>query len=163
MPQRPPVNGHGRGFLAPESENQKEEQTRPQNGHVSASLWCKICHQAAVSLPSVHHVAAPPLHRICPLAFLHTSPDLSYPTPHPPRDIWGTEDPAHRGKWPQWTKALLISHFLPGLAQSLPLSVPPLPRGRQRQATTAVTSSAHSSVLVHCLGHMSISEPSCSG
>jgi hypothetical protein len=29
MPQRPPVNGHGRGCLAPESENQKEEQARP--------------------------------------------------------------------------------------------------------------------------------------
>lgn len=52
MPQRPPVNGHGRGFLAAESENQKEEQNRPQNGHVSASLWCKMspgCSQLALS------------------------------------------------------------------------------------------------------------------
>lgn len=84
MPQRPPANGHGRGFLAPGSENQKEEQVRPQYGRSCVSLTVVQdtppgCSQLALSLPC----CCPPF-----------TQDLPYCIPpHQPRSIIANPPP----------------------------------------------------------------------
>lgn len=118
----------------------------------------KTCHQAAVGLPSTHHGAASILYRICPIALLPTSTDLSGLTPRSPAGYLG-----HGGSCAQTEVTTMNegpSHLsFPSRASLVPAQSVALPRGRQRQAITAKTNPVLSSVLVQ---HTPISEPSCS-